>query len=214
MPFDIDLTRKVGPLPMWSWFMIAGGIGLVIFKVLGGKKAGAPTTGGKTGAGSQFSSTNTKTGTDEQGNQFSQSYSATGDGFLPGQLTYGASPMPFSSGDVYVNYPAPNNTNPDQSGPPAGSREVTLSRDSWIQDIVHDYLPVAGWGKPNPAFPSQPDAVWNPNAPYDIWSGAVESYALMQANPQIDWSHQLSKGTKLYIPPAVGAQKTVQSVTK
>lgn len=217
--FGLDLTRKVGPLPMWSWFMGAGAIGLLLFKIMGGKKSAGGGSGGASGAGTEFSSTQTKTGTDEQGNQFSNSYSAQGNGYLPGMLTYGAGAMPFSSGDIYVNIPDSNHNPPDNKTgtPPAGSREVTLTRDSWVQDIVHDYLPVAGWGRPNPAHPEQADAVWNPQKPYDIWTGAIEAESIIQANPQIDWSRQLASGTKLYIPPGVGVyavgQKTTTSQT-
>jgi len=210
MPFDIDFTRKIGPLPLGAWVAIAGGAGFIFVKVLGGKKAAAAGGTSPTGAGNQFSSTSTKSGTDAEGNQFSNSYSAQGNGYLPGQLTYGASPMPFSSGDIYVNLPDSNHTNPDSSPtPPAGSRQVTLDQDSYIQTIVQKYLPVAGLGAPDNEY----SKVHGP----DIWSAAVESEAIIRANPQIDWSYEVPKGTKLWIPPGIGvhpAQQTVTSVTR
>ena len=45
------ISRKIGPLPMWSWLLVAGGIGLVIYRLKGGKST---TTSGTSGMGGQF----------------------------------------------------------------------------------------------------------------------------------------------------------------
>lgn len=109
------ISRKIGPLPMWSWLLLAGGVGLIIYRMKGGKSTSS--TGGVSGG--QFTSNSSQTGTDASGNQFTNSFSATGDGSLPGMLTTQAGPMPTSGGDVYVNLPAPTQTSgAPASGPP------------------------------------------------------------------------------------------------
>jgi hypothetical protein len=120
------LGRRIGPLPMYAWLMLAGGAGLIIFHLKGASSSSSSSgTGGtNTGQGNQFSSTSTTSGTDAAGQQYSDSYSAQGNGYLPGQLTYGAGPMPTSAGDVYVNYPATNTTT---SSPPSNPNDVINS---------------------------------------------------------------------------------------
>lgn len=104
---DIEgmLGRKVGPLPVWSWVMIAGGAGMLLFRMKkGSSSSGGGNTNASLGQGNQFSSSTTNTSTDPNtGVSTSTSYSAQGNGFLPGQLSYAAGPMPYQQGDVYVN---------------------------------------------------------------------------------------------------------------
>ena len=108
----LNLQRKIGPLPLYAWVMIAGGVGLIIFKLMGSKSATGASGG--PGAGTQFSSSTTSTNPQTG---VSTSYTASGDGYLPGQLTFQAGPMPYSGGDIYINTPAPTNTT-TPGGPP------------------------------------------------------------------------------------------------
>lgn len=103
------LKHKVGPFPAYVWVVLAGAVGYAIFKMSGGKKSGSPS--GSRGQGTAFQSGQSTTTTDPTtGRQTTTTYNAQGDGYMPGMLTYGASPMPYSGGDVYVNVPASNNT--------------------------------------------------------------------------------------------------------
>lgn len=110
------VTRKVGPLALWQWVGLVGGGGYIVYKM---RKGSSSTTGtANPGQGTQFNSSTQTTSTNPQtGVSTTDTYSAQGNGYLPGQLTYQAGPMPTSTGDVYVNYPSTNNTTP--TPPPA-----------------------------------------------------------------------------------------------
>lgn len=121
------LSRKIGPLPVWSYVVLAGGVGMIIFRAMKAKQAASGTDSSSPGQGTDFSSTQTVTGTDASGQQYTSSYTSQGNGYLPGQLTWGAGQMPVSGGDVYVNYPTQTNTDnsnvpPDQVSP--GGQDV------------------------------------------------------------------------------------------
>lgn len=97
------LKKKLGPLPMGAWIFIAVVVAFALVK-LHGKKGAAGGTTDPTAAG-QFSTSQTRT--DKDGNTVT--YTASGPNSSiqsPAQLTYAASPMGYSGGDVYVNIPA------------------------------------------------------------------------------------------------------------
>lgn len=118
------LTRKIGPLPMWSWLMAAGAIGLIIYRM----RSGSSSSSANTGQGSQFNSSTSSTTTNlATGDTTSNSYTASGNGYLPGELTYGAGSMPVSPGDIYINYPnqGSGNTTGPQLPTSVGTYTVT-----------------------------------------------------------------------------------------
>lgn len=97
------LKRKLGPLPMGAWIFIAVVVAFALVKLHGKGKAGATSTDPT--AGGQFSTSQTHT--DANGNTVT--YTASGPNSSiqsPAQLSYAASPMGYSGGDVYVNIPA------------------------------------------------------------------------------------------------------------
>src|SRR5487761_646681 len=120
------LTRKIGPLPMWSWFMAAGAIGLIIYRMRKGASSSA-SSGTNTGQGNQFNSSTSTTSTNPAtGDTSTNTYTASGNGYLPGELTYGAGAMPTSPGDIYINYPNQStNTTGPQLPTPVGTYTVT-----------------------------------------------------------------------------------------
>lgn len=113
------LRKKTGPLPNAVYVFAAAAVLFYLYKRNQQKKAAAATTNPSTGDQGQFSSTTTttdpKTGT-------STTYSANGPstGFLntgPAMVT-GAGNMPYSGGDVYVNYPGQTTRPPTGVSPP------------------------------------------------------------------------------------------------
>lgn len=155
----IDLSKKVGPLPMWGWGLGVAGLG---FLVISRKSKAAAAAGGGTGGGTgggQFSSSTTTT---DPATGSTTTYQASGPNSSitsPAQLSYGAGPMGYSSGDVYVNLPA-GGTAPGPAGPPGpqgppgpgrppmpppprnpdwGKWETITSRDS-LADLVQHVL--------------------------------------------------------------------------
>lgn len=110
---ELDLTKKVGPLPLWGWGL---GVAAVGFFVISRKKAAAAAAGAGSGGGDQGQfSTSTTTTDPTTGDQ--TTYTASGPNSSitsPAQLTYGAGPMGYSGGDVYVNLPPGE----PQQGPP------------------------------------------------------------------------------------------------
>lgn len=123
------MRRQYGPMPVWAWTALFASFvaGVVIFK----KKA-TPVKGDTSGTGQaagspagEFNSGQSTTTTDANGNQITTQYNASGPltGF-PGYITNQAGPMPYSGGDVYVNYP--NTPAPQQTStnPNADNRTV------------------------------------------------------------------------------------------
>lgn len=70
------------------------------------------------GQGTQFSSSNTTTNPTTGD---TSTYTASGNGYLPGMLTYGASPMPYSLGDIYVNTNLSSPNTPSPTPAPTGN---------------------------------------------------------------------------------------------
>lgn len=124
MDIKAVMQRQYGPMPVWAWTALVASFiaGVVIFR----KRMAPPTdtipgANGTPGAAGEFTSGISTTTTDPQGNQVTSNYQASGPltGY-PGYITNQAGPMPYSGGDVYVNYPPPpaattnSNPNPDK----------------------------------------------------------------------------------------------------
>jgi hypothetical protein len=119
------MVRKYGPMPVWAWTALAASFiaGLYIFnaKMKGKSTAtgGSPTSVNSGGPPGEFSSSQSRTTTDPNGNTTTTNFQASGpNSFMPGQLVTGAGPMPYSGGDVYVNYPA-------NGAPPPPTQQTT-----------------------------------------------------------------------------------------
>jgi hypothetical protein len=165
-----DLTRKVGPFPLWGWGLGVAAVGFLVISRKTASKAGAGAGSGTPGAGGTFSSTvsHTDPATGEQ-----STYTATGDNSSiqsPAQLTWGAGPMPYSGGDVYVNYPGgapqtgpagppgpqgpPGTNTPPPVRPPRNpdwGRWETVTNDFGLLDMARKQLGDPGLG----------DKIWN-----------------------------------------------------
>lgn len=117
MAGELDLTKKVGPLPLWGWGLGVAAVGFFLISRQKAAAAAASGTGGGATSNGQFSSSTTTTDP-TTGN--TTTYQASGPNSSitsPAQLTYGAGPMGYSDGDVYVNYPA-QSAAPGPPGPP------------------------------------------------------------------------------------------------
>lgn len=123
------MTRQFGPMPVWAWTALTASFlgGVYIFRKRSGPST--PTTSGSAGGaggGGEFQSGISTTTTDPQGNQVTSNYQASGPltGY-PGFITNQAGPMPYSGGDVYVNYPnTPPPATTTQSQPNPNKRTV------------------------------------------------------------------------------------------
>lgn len=181
------LSRKVGPLPVYAWVVAAAAVGFVLYRMGFGQKAGTSSGGSSgPGPGDQFSSSTTQSGTTPSGGQYSSSYSAQGNGYLPGQLTYAASPMPVSGGDIYVNVPTQSNTTSTTVNPPTPATPtkpfVTSKGDASDNNALNIATQVYGLTS---------------NQNVDAVIGASE---IVSMNPQIDWAQPLPVGTTVNVP--------------
>jgi|SRR5690348_2518931 len=192
-----DLMRKAGPLPIWTWLMIAGAVAFLIMKFKGG------SGGSSSGGNGTFSSTNTQSGNTPTGGQYSSSFTATGSGPSAGTLTYQAGPMPFQQGDVYVNYPSPGNTPTPSGQQPIYAPGVTegfyytLPRAMYPQEIAQHAYNLANYN-------GQPDVV----------SLAYDAVMIALANPGQSFqtnNDPIPAGTKLFIPGHPGNPSTQAS---
>ena len=200
------LTRKVGPLPIWSWVMAAGAIGFIIYRMKSGSSSSSGSgTSGTSGQGSQFNSSTSQTTTNPStGDTTTNSYSASGDGYLPGQLTYGAGSMPVSSGDIYINEGAGTST--------------TTSGTSPTQETGYNYTVLPGAKSNTGGYSGQfiqtitQTAYGIPNASDPI-SAAYMAMVVRENNPQVDWQTVdtngglIPAGTQLVIPGITGPQQ-------
>lgn len=100
-----DITKKVGPMPLWGWLGVTTA-GAYLFirhqRTKAAAAAGTDQSGQAAGSGGQFSST--VTSKDAAGN--SSTYTASGPNSSiqsPAQLSWAAGPMGYRGGDVYVN---------------------------------------------------------------------------------------------------------------
>lgn len=111
------MERKVFGLPLPVVGAVVLGGAILMYRIFGAKKAAG---GSSPGQGTQFNSTTTRT---DPTTGVSTSYSASGDGYLPGFLSTQAGPMPYQQGDVYVNYPVQTNM-PTPAGPPPSNPDL------------------------------------------------------------------------------------------
>jgi phage tail protein X len=195
MAIDVTeiLTRKVGFAPVYVYVIGASAGGYALYKYMKSRSAAGSATGatGTTadGQGNQFtSSTDTQT-TDASGNTVDTSFSSSGNGFLPGQLTTQASPMPFSSGDVYVNVPASTNditvNTPTPAGPAAPASVpyvVTGNSDTTLNSLIAKFYRT-------------------PKA--DTTEYSILANAILAVNPgasRATWGSSIPKGTQINLP--------------
>lgn len=200
MEFSAQATRKLGPLAVWQWLVLIGAVGF-LFVRMRNKGKSAAGGGSSPGQGNQFTSTQSSSNTDDKGNTTQSSYSATGNGFMPGMLTYGAGQMPFSQGDVYVNYPSSGGpvTLPAETAPKPiyGGRThgfwYTTPRAMYPQEVAQHAYNLAD-------FKGQPDFV----------SLAYDAMAIVLANPDLSIGNDnlIPAGVKLFVPGNPGDPKT------
>jgi hypothetical protein len=117
------LSRQAGPLKIYQWLGFGGAAAYLIYRFM--KSRGMVGTAAGTSASTsptQFTSSQDTSTTDPTtGNTTTSSFSASGDSFLPGEITTSAQPMPFSAGDIYVNVAGQGATPPAQNVPAAPS---------------------------------------------------------------------------------------------
>jgi hypothetical protein len=202
------LKKKTGPLPNGAWVFIAAAIAFYMYKrnsaARGTSSSGDPGSNG----GVQGEFTSSQSVTDPTTGATSQ-YTASGptSGFLQGGAltTAHASPMGYSGGDVYVNYPGQTTAPAPSPYPPqrapaagigqAGSYWYTLPKDVGAGDLANEVYTL-GVG-PNPSAGT-------------LSILAADLVAIMRANPQVDWTRvttgggKLPAGTPLFVPVAGG----------
>lgn len=194
MDFSLEkLKEKKGPLPLWVWIILVAGVAYFGYTMFIRPKSVPAGDGesGETGPNGEFQSSQSVTKTDENGNQITSSYSATGQGYYPGQMYYNAQQLQPQQGDVYVNLPAQNGGN--AGGANYLGRQngfwFTVYRDMYPQEIAQQAYNLKDWnGKP------------------DFVSLAYDAIAIMLANPgvKVSETNLVPKGTKLFIPGAHG----------
>jgi len=153
------MRRQYGPMPVWAWTALFASFvaGIVLFRKRMAGSAPADTSGNGAPAASspvgEFNSGQSTTTTDPAtGNQITTQYNASGPltGF-PGYLTTQAGAMPYSAGDVYVNYPATNATAP----PPAQQTQTYRQ----LLD-TSKFNPSTEAGVPFTMMPALPGETW------------------------------------------------------
>lgn len=192
MDFSLDkLKEKKGPLPLWAWIVLVAGLGYLGYTMFFRKATPLPGNEGSGAPPGEFESTQSQTKTDEQGNQVTSSYSARGQGYMPGQMYYNAQQLQPQQGNVYVNLPADQGQGaqaPNYLGRSQGFW-FTLYRDMYPQEVAQQAYNLADYnGKP------------------DYVSLAYDALAIMLANPGVKPSETnlIPKGTRLFIPGAPG----------
>jgi hypothetical protein len=140
------MRRQAGPMPVWAWTALFASFvaGIIIFRrrMKPPTSASQPSTSAS-GASGEFQSGQATTTTDDKGNTITTQYSASGPltGY-PGMLTTQAGPMPYSGGDVYVNYPATN------AAPPPPAQTTTDKRT-----VLNPAFNMVGWNDKAKASP-------------------------------------------------------------
>ncbi len=193
------LTKKVGPFPLFVW---AGAAVVLVFVFIRMRrnKAGDKGAAGGLGGGSQFSSSQSTSETDPKtGKTVTSQYSASGDGYMPGMLTYQAGAMPYSQGDVYVNYPVQGS--PRQPTRKSDSANFLGRTHGFWYTTTRNMYPqeVAQQAYNTPEYEGGPDFV----------SLAYDAIGIMLANPglKIDNNNLIPTGTKIFIPGNPGDPK-------
>lgn len=202
----IDLSRKVGPLPLWGWLLGTTAAGWFILK---SHKTTPGGTGGAGGAQQGQFSTSTTTTDPKTGNQ--TTYSASGPNSSitsPAQLMWGAGPMGYSGGDVFFNNPPggtgpagppgptgtpgptgppgptppPQTTPPPDQGPPPPTPPPSQSNPD---ANVGAWVTVQPWDNDNPPF----------GTPSSLWGIAEQRYGDGTLWPQI-WNDPVNAAEK------------------
>lgn len=151
MPNDIRafLTAKRGPFPVWVYAV--GAFGVTYWYLSRSKIKGAQTAGSSPASNAQFSSSqSTKYIDPRTGAEINAEYQATGSGYggvygTPAQFVTAAGPMPYSSGDIYINVPG-QTTAPAQPPPPPPPRDpdwghwATVKPGDTLQSLVQQTL--------------------------------------------------------------------------
>ncbi len=203
------LKKKTGPLPNGAWIFIAAAVGFYMYKRQQ-QSSKALATGDGNGAGGDagtFSSTTTST---DPTTGATNTYTASGPsaGYLnTGALTtQAAGPMPYSGGDVYVNYPGQTTAPTGPAYPPVHAPSAPVgATGSWWYTL------------PSPTNPGNlADTVYqlgvgpNPNSQTQQIL-AADLVNIMAANPQINWSqltanpgNAIPAGTAIFVPQAGG----------
>jgi hypothetical protein len=143
------MRRQAGPMPVWAWTALAASFiaGVIIFRR---RMAGSSATGSDSGNAAsggpvgEFTSGQATTTTDKDGNQITTQYNASGPltGY-PGYITNQAGPMPYSGGDVYVNYPATN------AAPPPPAQQTSQQKIT----VLNPAFNMVGWDDKAKAAP-------------------------------------------------------------
>jgi hypothetical protein len=200
------LKTKTGPLPNGAWVFIAAAVLFYMYKRNSAARGTGSSSNTASGPEGQFSSSQSVT---DPTTGAQSTYTATGptSGFLQGGAltTAQASPMGYSGGDVYVNYPGQTTTPQQSPYPPqhapmagvgqAGSYWYTLPKDLGAGDLANEVYTL-GVG-PNPSQGT-------------LSILAADLVGIMKANPQIDWTRvttgqgKLPAGTALFVPIAGG----------
>lgn len=185
------LSKKVGPFPLFVWLAAVVIVGFIFLRMRRNKSGGTGEAGGP-GGGDQFTSSQSSSETDPKtGKTITSQYSASGNGYMPGMMTYQAGAMPYSQGDVYVNYP----TQPAANQPVQGKKPDYLGRTHgfWFTTYRTMYpQEVAQQAYNLPEYNGGPDFV----------SLAYDAIAIMLANPglKVDNNNMIPAGQKVFIP--------------
>jgi hypothetical protein len=161
------LTQKKGPFPVWVYAL--GAFGITYWFLMHQRSKAAAGGSGQGGSNSQFSSSQSSKYTDPKtGAEINSSYSASGQGYggaygSPAQFVTSAGPMPYSGGDVYVNFPGqttsptpppthhPPPPPPPQPGPPRDpdwGHWATVRQGDSVQSLTQQTLGDANlWSK-------------------------------------------------------------------
>lgn len=195
MNFSLDkLKEKKGPLPLWAWIILVAALGYFGYTMFLRKPQPLPGNEAAAGGDGEFQSSQSVTKTDEQGNQITSSYSATGRSYLPGQMYYNAQQLQPQQGNVYVNLPGQQ----DPGGQSAQSPNYLGRSNGWYMTLWRDMYPqeVAQHAYNLPDFQGKPD----------FTSLAYDAIAIMLANPDVKVpdTNVIPKGTRLFIPGGHG----------
>lgn len=194
------LKNKTAGLPNGVW--ILGGVAVVFFFYFKHKQSAAAAASGNPNMPGQQPgqfSTSTTTTNPTTGDQ--TTYTASGPNssiYSPAQLTYSAGPMPYSGGDVYVNYPGQPTAPTPYNGPPYPPAHATPAPPGhegsfWLT------LPKAMTGDELVNYAYQTGGNLDPT------NVANDEARIRQFNPQINWAGgaPVPAGSAVYIPLAL-----------
>lgn len=206
------MVRKYGPMPVWAWTALFASFiaGLMLFKKKSAAKGTSTGGGGTTPTGGEFNSAQSSTTTDANGNQTTSQYSATGPlTGIPGFLTNQAGAMPYSGGDVYVNYPSAPLT--PGSPPP---QQTTSTNPDFRTVLNTDKFNTVGWSDKDKQAPwrmevAQAGETWNDLAARtyhfaDNFSKVTDPGAQAQVKKVADYLKRTNSGNTGMLPDGSG----------